>query len=275
MCRKNGRTASRLAGFDFPTRRDQMAVMRKVDTIVIGGGIAGLSAAARIARHGETLVLERESAPGYHSSGRSATFCHFGIGGGLVHKLTSIGKTAFAVAPEGDHPPLARRMAALFIGRANEIDKLGALEKTTRAHSPDTRRIEGEALRDIVPVLKTGSEGFAAGLLDPDAYKLDSDVMLQTNIRALREAGGNLVTDAPVNAIRRGGEDWIVELYCETHRQRRRIMGGRDREDGRHHAARPPAAPPHDYRHQATRRYRRFRLAVHQNGQRRGLLHVA
>ncbi|MBC2777151.1 NAD(P)/FAD-dependent oxidoreductase [Parasphingopyxis marina] len=195
--------------------------MRKLDTIIIGAGIAGLSAAARIARHGETVVLERESAPGYHSSGRSATFCHFGIGGGLVHKLTAISKTAFAAPPEGDHPPLARRMAALFIARADEMEKLDTLEATTLAHSPGARRIEGEALRDIVPVLRTGADGFGAGILDPDAYKLDSDAMLQANIRALREAGGSLVTDAPVNAIRRGGEDWIVDTPGESYAAKR------------------------------------------------------
>lgn len=195
--------------------------MRTIDTILIGGGIAGLSAAARIARHGETVILERESAVGYHSSGRSATFCHFGIGDGLVHKLTAISKALFAAPPEGDHPALARRMAALFIARAEEEDQLDRLTETTLAHSPEARRIEGDALREIVPVLGTGPGGFSGGLYDPDAYKLDSDAMLQANIRALRAAGGTLATDAPVEAVRREGAHWIVDTPGQSYAAKR------------------------------------------------------
>ena len=44
-----------------------------VDVLVIGGGIAGVALAAKIAGRASTVVLERESALGYHASGRSAT----------------------------------------------------------------------------------------------------------------------------------------------------------------------------------------------------------
>jgi len=47
--------------------------MRTADVIVIGGGIAGASAAAEIAADGaRVLLLEMESQPGYHATGRSA-----------------------------------------------------------------------------------------------------------------------------------------------------------------------------------------------------------
>ena len=42
------------------------------DFIVLGGGIAGASAAYFLAEHGSVVVLEREESPGYHSTGRSA-----------------------------------------------------------------------------------------------------------------------------------------------------------------------------------------------------------
>ena len=40
--------------------------------IVIGAGMAGASAAAFLAEHGPTTILEAEDHPGYHTTGRSA-----------------------------------------------------------------------------------------------------------------------------------------------------------------------------------------------------------
>jgi len=42
------------------------------DILIIGGGIAGLSAAATLAPHASITLLEAEDALGYHASGRSA-----------------------------------------------------------------------------------------------------------------------------------------------------------------------------------------------------------
>ena len=40
------------------------------DIIVIGAGIAGVSAAAELAATARIVVLEREPQPGYHATGR-------------------------------------------------------------------------------------------------------------------------------------------------------------------------------------------------------------
>lgn len=50
--------------------------MHVSDFIVIGGGIAGISAAAHLAQHGTVVVLEAEPQHGYHSTGQlSRDFC--------------------------------------------------------------------------------------------------------------------------------------------------------------------------------------------------------
>ncbi|MEM7508853.1 MAG: FAD-dependent oxidoreductase, partial [Pseudomonadota bacterium] len=46
--------------------------MIRSDILIVGGGIAGISAAARLAPHADVRILEREEAPGYHATGRSA-----------------------------------------------------------------------------------------------------------------------------------------------------------------------------------------------------------
>ena len=42
------------------------------DFLVVGGGIAAASVGYWLAPHGRVILLERESQPGYHSTGRSA-----------------------------------------------------------------------------------------------------------------------------------------------------------------------------------------------------------
>lgn len=54
-----------------------------------------MSAAARLAPHGRTILLEAETAFGYHSSGRSATYYHFGIGKSVVRGMTAFSGTHF------------------------------------------------------------------------------------------------------------------------------------------------------------------------------------
>ena len=44
----------------------------RMNVVVIGAGMAGMSCAAELAQHCDVTVLEAEDAPGYHSSGRSA-----------------------------------------------------------------------------------------------------------------------------------------------------------------------------------------------------------
>ena len=46
--------------------------MTSCDFLIIGGGIAGASAAFELAATGRVVLIERESQPGYHSTGRSA-----------------------------------------------------------------------------------------------------------------------------------------------------------------------------------------------------------
>src|SRR5689334_23459947 len=99
------------------------------DILVIGGGIAGLSAAAALSRHARVTVLEAEEQIGYHSSGRSATMLHYALGDRLVRALT-LASRGFFDNPPGDFSdvPVGRRMAVLVHAREDELADLNALE---------------------------------------------------------------------------------------------------------------------------------------------------
>ncbi|MDZ3832295.1 MAG: FAD-binding oxidoreductase [Sphingopyxis sp.] len=192
--------------------------MKSVDILVIGGGIAGVSAAARFARQAQTLLIERESALGYHSSGRSATFFHFGIGDDAVRGLTAASRSFF-VDPPADHSdvPLSQAKPALFIATRETMGELEALEAEMRRFADTITRVGPDDMQAIVPVLKVGNDGAVAGILDVGGQKLDADLLLQANARALRRAGGEIRFGEGVAAIVHDGARWIVDTGVERY----------------------------------------------------------
>ena len=107
------------------------------DILVIGGGIAGLSAAASLSEHASVLVIEAEEQIGYHSSGRSATMVHYALGDRLVRALTLASRPFFDSPPAGfTDAPLGHRMPVLVHGRSGST----LAECPTFARSSKTMR---------------------------------------------------------------------------------------------------------------------------------------
>jgi len=201
--------------------------LRRVEILVIGGGIAGVSAAARFAQRSETILLERESALGYHSSGRSATFYHFGIGDDAVRGLTAASRHFFANPPGGEElPPLWQTKSAMFFATSETMDQLTALEIEMRRFTDSIEQVGPREMQAIVPALKVGDGGAVAGLVDTGGRKLDADLLLQANARALRAAGGEIYFHAGVTGIAHDGSDWIVDTAGESYAARIVVNAG-------------------------------------------------
>jgi D-arginine dehydrogenase len=183
--------------------------MADADFLIVGGGVAGLSVAARLAAHGRVLLLEGEDAPGYHSSGRSVTFSHFGIGNDAVRALTAHSRAFFLDPPEG-FAPLARRMPALFVADEATVPALDRLEAITRALSAGVERLTPGGIAALCPVARVADGKIVAGFADHDGLKLDGDALLQGFVRALRAAGGTIETGARVASVAHEGGEWRV-----------------------------------------------------------------
>ena len=63
------------------------------DIAIIGGGIAGISAAARLSHHASVTLFEGEDRLGYHASGRSAAAFVEDYGNSVVRNLNSASAT--------------------------------------------------------------------------------------------------------------------------------------------------------------------------------------
>ena len=177
------------------------------DILVIGGGIAGLSAAAALADHAQVTVLEAEEQIGFHSSGRSATMLHYALGDRLVRALTLASRPFFDHPPEafGD-VPIGRQMPVLVFAREDERPALDALEAEI-ARFVTLERLDARAVHDLCPLLKDDAQH---GIADRDGVRLDPHALLQGNLRMLRAKGGQLVAGARVQTISRRSSLWEV-----------------------------------------------------------------
>jgi D-arginine dehydrogenase len=181
------------------------------DFLVIGGGIAGLSAAARLARHGRVTVVEAEEALGYHSSGRSVSFSHYGIGNATVRGLTAWSRSFFEAQPDGFcDTPISRLAPSLYLATAEMLPALDSIYREMRLFTDAVQWIDEAEMLDFCPVLRTGEGGFLRGVHDASGLKLDADALLQSYARAVRGAGGRILTGRRIASISRDGEAWAV-----------------------------------------------------------------
>jgi len=179
--------------------------MQEYVVIVIGAGIAGVSAAAQLAADAKVAILEMESQPGYHATGRSAAYFAPAYGNATVRNLTAASEGFYREPPPGfTDVPLLRPRPALFIGGEDQRAGLESLH----ADNPSLERVDGDALRRLVPVLKENQ--VLAGLLDAGGGDLDVAAILQGFLQRFRARGGRMLTDHGVGGLAYKRGAWRV-----------------------------------------------------------------
>jgi len=177
------------------------------EILIIGGGIAGLSAAAALADHAKVTVLEAEEQIGFHSSGRSATMLHYALGDRLVRALTLASRGFFDDPPEDfTDVPIGRPMPVLIFAREDERADLDALDADI-APFAELERLDETGVHQLCPLL---NDQAVHGIADLRGVRIDPHALLQGNLRQVRRSGGDLITDARVAAIEHSSGVWSV-----------------------------------------------------------------
>jgi D-arginine dehydrogenase len=179
------------------------------DFLVIGAGISGAAAAFELAEHGKVAMLEAESGPGYHSTGRSAALYTRHYGGPTVRKLSGAALSFFVDPPAGfsEHRLLAPR-GGLTIGSAEQRPEIEALLTLGNRNGSIIELSPQEAMKRA-PYLKADAFAYAAyeeGILDMDVAAIH-----QGFLRGLKARGGQVICDAPVQRLERIGRSWHAE----------------------------------------------------------------
>ena len=173
------------------------------DIIVIGGGIAGISAAACLSEHTQVTLKEAEKQLGYHASGRSAALIEVNYGAASVQALN---RASIAHLEEGGYlSPRGLMIVASQNEKAafdSDLAAMGVVQITVQ-----------EAL-DFVPVLDPDTLAYAG--YHADAHDIDTDRLMQDFARQLRSNGGTILTGQRVQAIRRVDNKWQIETESQT-----------------------------------------------------------
>ncbi len=192
--------------FALPRVRGILRVMSvQADFLIIGGGVAGVSAAARLAPLGRLVLVEAESALAYHASGRSAAMFLKAYGRDAVRALNEASEDHHRTADGGVLSPrpmmlIARPQdAALFDSEC----KRGGLTPVSISDA-----------RARMPILNP--QTIAQAAIRADACDLDTHLLIQNFARTARSHGADFRQSANVTDIAYTNGHWRVQAGDDT-----------------------------------------------------------
>jgi D-arginine dehydrogenase len=178
------------------------------DVLVIGAGIAGAGVAASLVGRARVILLERESQPGYHSTGRSAALFSEIYGNAYVRALSRASREFFLRPPPGfAQADLLKRRGTLFLATHEQrelIDRMLLDPNVAKL----TQRIDTRAALEQCSILDENK--VAGGLFEPVSSDIEVHELQQGYLRMFRGQGGKLFNSTGVDTIDYVAGRWKV-----------------------------------------------------------------
>jgi len=178
----------------------------EIPVLIIGGGIAGLSLASRLAGETGVVLLEAENELGYHTSSRSARQLIPSYGPPVVQDLTVRTLALIRELEAGLPEPILRPRSFMLVGREEDVrDRAsGHMHPITVAQA-----------MGLAPELAAGN--FEAAGLDTTSVSCNTDILMDWHRARIEAGGGRILTGRRVDAVRRGSEgEWLVSAGEES-----------------------------------------------------------
>jgi glycine/D-amino acid oxidase-like deaminating enzyme len=176
------------------------------DFLIVGGGIAGVSVAARLSHLGRVTLLEAEPHLAHHASGRSAALFEPRYGLAPVVALSFASEDHHRHANGGVLSPRGMMIVA-------KADEAAAFRHDVAAMR--LAEISPSEARAVVPILNPATVAFAA--LADHAWDIDTDLLIQNFAREARGMGAQILTGERVSAITRTASGWGVTTTRSQH----------------------------------------------------------
>ena len=180
----------------------------KCDILIIGAGMAGASAgyalAGALGPASRIVLLEGESQPGYHSTGRSASLYEPGFGNATVRAFNIASALFLRSPPAGfSESPLMTPRGEITVADQDhrvELDHVLALDGLG---GHDIREISPSQALAMIPILRPGQIRWVCH--EPEVMDMDVNAIHRGFLKGFAARDGRLLCDAPVHRIGASG----------------------------------------------------------------------
>ncbi len=181
----------------------------RFDFIVVGAGMAGVSVAAALASTARVALIETESQPGFHATGRSAALFAPNYGSPLFRALTRASAAFLRAPPDGFvAQPLLQHRGALYVAREDQQPQLESTRRMIEAARSGVEVLTPAEARGRVPCLRPGY--VSAALYEHDVHDIEVGALLQGYLRQARARGAQLYLATRCSAPRREAQVWHI-----------------------------------------------------------------
>jgi D-arginine dehydrogenase len=159
------------------------------------------------------VLLERESQPGYHSTGRSAAMFMESYGPPMVRALTRASRAFYERPPEGFDTGLMQPRGVIYLATHGQEKELAQTRKELSPSCPGLVTWDAGTTLAHVPCLRP--ELVHGALYDAGAQDLDVHALHQGFLRGFRRkagADGELRTNAFITEATHDGQCWTLQL---------------------------------------------------------------
>ena len=175
------------------------------DIAVIGGGIAGVSAAARLSKHAKIGLWEQEDFLAHHSSSRSAAVFISDYGNSDVCELNLITFSEL----QSKFPNILKQRGLMSLEKKGETGKfnkqakslglspISVIEAKEKASIIDLKSVKQAAWRD-------------------DVFDIDTDLLIQALRKECLSNGVQIFTNSAINKIERNNKKWILNSKIQS-----------------------------------------------------------
>ena len=177
----------------------------KFDIAVIGGGIAGISVAARLSKHAKIGLWEQEDFLAHHSSSRSAAVFISDYGNSDVCELNLITFSEL----QSKYPNILKQRGLMSLAKKAETGKFNK-----HAKSLGLSPISVIEAKEKAPIIDLKSVKQAAWR--DDVFDIDTDLLIQALRKECLSNGVQIFTNSAINKIERNNKKWILNSKIQS-----------------------------------------------------------